>query len=253
MEEKDLVEVSKNIFLVDLGVYLRKFRVLIIADLHIGLEEALNKEGVLIPRFQLEDLINRMRILLELLKSKGFEVERVIINGDLKHEFGTISSQEWKDTLKFLSFLEEEVGEVVIVKGNHDTILGPIASKKNVKVVDYLVFDDILIIHGHKVLNVAYDKNIKIIIIAHEHPAVGISDGLRTELFKAFLFGSWHRKKLIVMPSFCLVNEGSNILREETLSPFLKETSINKFKVFVVGDKKLLYFGSVENLLRSND
>ncbi len=251
MRDEEIIKVSKNIFLVDLGVYLKKFKALIIADLHIGLEEALNKEGVLIPRFQLEDLINKMRTLLELLKNKGFEVERVIINGDLKHEFGTISSQEWKDTLKFLSFLEE-VGEVVIVKGNHDTILGPIASKKNVKVVDYLVFDDILIIHGHKVLSIAHDKNIKVIIIAHEHPAVGISDGLRTELFKAFLFGSWHGKELIVMPSFCLVNEGSNILREETLSPFLKETNINKFKVFVVGDKKLLYFGSVEDLLRSS-
>ena len=33
---------------------------LILGDIHIGLEECMNKEGILIPRFQLEEIFSRL-------------------------------------------------------------------------------------------------------------------------------------------------------------------------------------------------
>ena len=98
-----VVEIIQGIRIVKECLYLEKEKILIISDLHIGQEEALNKQGLLVPRFQLEDIIKEINEI----KSK-VEFEKVIINGDLKHEFGLISKQEWNDTLKFLDLFENK-------------------------------------------------------------------------------------------------------------------------------------------------
>jgi len=224
------MNISKGIEIADLGLYLRKENILVLADMHIGYEEALNKQGVLIPRFQFKEIIQRLE---KMFRSKRFS--KIIINGDIKHEFGTISEQEWRHTLRLLDFLNGYCDEVVLVKGNHDTILGPIADKRNVKVLDHLVIGDKLVIHGDKIFSKEF-KGIKTVIIGHEHPAVSIKDGPRVELFKCFLKGKWKRKNLVVMPSFNLVTEGTDVMKERLLSPFLKQ-DLSKFEVYVVSDK----------------
>ena len=126
-----------NIEIVDLGLYFDGN--LVFSDFHIGYEEALNKKGVLVPRFQFESIIKRLdKIFLKLKKKK---IDKVIINGDIKHEFGTISEQEWRHTLRLIDYLLKKCDEVVLIKGNHDTILGSIAEKRNVKVLDYYLIN----------------------------------------------------------------------------------------------------------------
>ena len=67
------------------------------------------------------------------------KLDSIIINGDVKHEFGTISESEWRNTIRLLDFLLKHCKEVMLIKGNHDKILGQIAQKRNVSVVDYFV------------------------------------------------------------------------------------------------------------------
>jgi len=233
------MEILKNVEIVDLCLYLKKEKVLILADTHIGYEESLNKQGVLIPRFQFKDIIERLE--------KVGNVDKIIINGDIKHEFGTISELEWRHSLRLLDFLSKHCNELILVKGNHDTILGPIAKKRNVKVEDYVKIKNILAIHGHKIPSKKLLKGIKTIIIGHEHPAVSIHEGPRTELFKCFLKGKWKRKTLIVQPSLNLVTEGTDILKEQLLSPFLKQ-DLSNFECFIVGDK-VYDFGKLKKLI----
>ncbi|MGB9748786.1 MAG: metallophosphoesterase [Candidatus Woesearchaeota archaeon] len=248
----EAIEISRNAFAVKLSIYLKEHKTLILSDFHIGLEEALQKQGFLIPRFQLKSIIDNLNKTFEILEKKKLEVERIIINGDLKHEFGTISEQEWKDTLKVIDFLKEKTKDLVLIKGNHDTILGPIASKKSISLVEYLILNDTLIAHGDKIIREANSSKISRIIIGHEHPAISLRDGLRVEKFKTFLIGKWNKKELIVMPSFCFVTEGTDILREELLSPFLREANIKKFRV-VISEKELYNFGTVEKILDATD
>ncbi|MBI1969518.1 phosphoesterase, partial [Candidatus Woesearchaeota archaeon] len=66
------------------------------------------------------------------------------------------------------------------------------------------------------------------------------------ELYKCFLVGTYKRKKLIVMPSACLVTEGSDILKEEVLSPYLQQ-DLSSFEVYVLADK-IYPFGRLRNL-----
>ncbi len=51
---------------------------------------------------------------------KRYKVTRVVVNGDLKHEFGRITRQEWMEAKNFIEFLQENFNEVILIKGNHD-------------------------------------------------------------------------------------------------------------------------------------
>jgi len=287
------MKVMNNIEIIDIGLYFDGN--LVFSDFHIGYEEALNKEGVFVPRFQFESIIKRLdKIFLNLNK----KIKRIIINGDIKHEFGTISEQEWRHTLRLIDYLQKKCGEVILIRGNHDNILGPIAEKRNVKVLDYYLIKtnikksqlknktikktmkikdfqafnklnisikkqslfknplkeksiiktkkNILIIHGDKIPDKDLLKKTDTIIVGHEHPAVSIKDGPRVELFKCFLKGKYKDKDLIVQPSFNLVTEGTDVIKEELLSPFLKQ-NLDDFEVYVVADK-VYGFGKLKNM-----
>lgn len=231
------MQIHPNIKIIDLALYLNNHKTLVLADFHIGYEEALNKQGTMIPRFQFKNIILRLEKIF-----KQVQPETIIINGDIKHEFGTISNQEWRETLKLLEFLKRKCKKLILIKGNHDTILGPIADKKDIKIVDNYKIDNILITHGHKLEK----TNSNILIIAHEHPAIGLKEGARIEKYKAFLKGKPKNQTIIIQPSFNLVTEGTDILREDILSPFLKQ-DLDNFEIFVV-DEEIMGFGRLKEL-----
>ena len=216
---------------------------LVTGDFHIGYEEALNRQGVLIPRMQFEDIIKRLQKVLD-----GKKFKRIIINGDLKHEFGEISRQEWKNSLKLLDLLEKHCEKIILIRGNHDTILGPIAEKKKIEVKESFRIKDVLIVHGHKEVDSDKLDKVNTIIIGHEHPAISIREGLRAERFKCFLFGRYKRKALIVMPSFNPLIEGTDVTKEKTLSPFIK--NISSFRIVVITeDSQQLDFGKLKDII----
>ncbi len=235
--------IAENIGIADLGLYLEEKQALIVADLHLGYEEMLNKQGVFIPRINFRDIKKRLRNMLKETKPKS-----VIINGDLKHEFGEISKQEWREVLEMLDFIEKYAKEIVLIKGNHDTILGPLAKRKGLEILDelYITEYNALILHGHKLSRSKEFKKAKTLIIAHEHAAVGLREGQRVELYKCFLKGKYGRKKLIVMPSMNAVAIGSDVLREKLLSPFLQQ-DLSGFECWLVEDK-VYYFGKLKEL-----
>ncbi len=233
------MEIAKGIEIIDWALYLVKYKTLIISDSHIGFEEALNKQGILIPRFQFNEIIKQLEKIFDKVRP-----EIIIINGDIKHEFGTISEQEWRHTLKLIDFLSQKCKKLVLIKGNHDTILGPIADKRKIEVVQELKIGSILITHGDK--TAADLKGIKIIIIGHEHPAITIRERARAELFKCFLKGTYKSKTLIVQPSFNLVTEGTDVMKDSLLSPFLQQ-NIKNFECWVVADK-VYYFGKLKEI-----
>ena len=84
-------------------------------------------------------------------------------------------------------------------------------------------------------------------IIGHEHPAIGLRDKGRVEKYKCFFKGKYKDKILIVIPSFNMLTEGTDILKEKLLSPFLQQ-KLDDFEIFIVG-KEVLYFGKVKNLI----
>jgi putative SbcD/Mre11-related phosphoesterase len=234
--------IFEGIEIIDLALYLKKEKILVITDTHIGYEESLNKQGVMIPRTAFKETVQKLE---KILKKTG-KVEKIIINGDIKDEFGKISETEWRNTLKLIDFLLKHCKELILIKGNHDKILGPIAEKRNTKIADFFKINDILVIHGDKIPEKEVLKDVKTIIIGHEHPAITIRDKARAEKYKCFLKGKYKKYNLIVQPSFNPLVEGSDILSEEQLSPFLKQ-DLGNFEVLIVADS-IYNFGKLSKI-----
>ncbi|MBI2140689.1 metallophosphoesterase [Candidatus Woesearchaeota archaeon] len=247
------MELAEGLFAEGLCIYSKVCNILAFSDAHIGYEESLNRQGILLPRQHVQAVMEMLEKTLRQIK-KDFKVKKfskIIINGDLKHEFGRISEQEWRHTLRLLDFLRRFTEEIVLVKGNHDTILGPIAEKRDVKIVSHEAIGGLLFVHGDKIPGKELLKGIKTIIIGHEHPAVSLSDGIRAELFKCFLKGRWKGRSLIVLPSCSLAAEGTDITKEELQSPFLKGSRAS-YTACIVADKAYPPL-KLSEILRRND
>lgn len=218
---------------------------LVISDLHLGYEYALNSEGLMIPRFQYKKIINRLEEIIN--KSNA---SKIIVNGDLKHEFSKITRQEWNEVIDFIEFLKDHFEEIILIKGNHDNFTSFIAEKSALDVYDSYSVENILILHGDKIPDNFNNMKEDTIIIGHEHPSIGLRSGERVEKVKCYLVGDINNKKFIIMPSFNFITEGSDVMQQKTISPFLKGISLEDFEVFGVENFEVLNFGKLENLLR---
>ncbi|MEM2131306.1 MAG: metallophosphoesterase [Candidatus Woesearchaeota archaeon] len=255
-----LIEILDNIYLFDLSVFIKNSKILIISDLQLGYEEALNKKGFLIPRFQEKDIFFRLSYIMDKLKPN-----LVIINGDIKHEFSVISKTEWTSVKRLIEVIKKK-SDLILIKGNHDNMLEPIAKKKEISLLDFYFIKEekIYICHGDEIHNNEFIKKSETIIIGHEHPAIGLREKGRVEKFKCFLKGKFNDKNMVVIPSFNTITEGTDILQEKLMSPFLK--NIDNFEVFLINDllkdeknskdniknkelSQILYFGKVKSLI----
>ncbi len=250
------VEIAPGIEIVDLALWLPRQKVLVVSDFHIGYEEALNMRGILLPRHQFKDTKERLQRIFASLETKP---KKIIITGDLKYEFGTVNREERFGLTDLIRFLVKNCEKLIVLKGNHDKILGFLQNEK-LKVMSKLTLRDtsdairrpsnsqrvrdILFSHGDTIVN---DIKVKTIVVGHAHPAIKLSDGLVAEKVKCFVRGKWKGKTLIVLPSFNLVTEGTDVLSEKVLSPYLN--SAKNAEVWAVPEfGEVLYFGKLKHL-----
>ncbi len=232
-------KLAVGVYAVDLCTYLPDIKAIIISDLHLGFEESLGKQGVLVPRTQFKRIIKRLDWI-----TSHVAVEQVVLNGDIKHEFGTISKQEWREVLRLIDYFESKNIKILVIRGNHDTVLGPISRKKQLREVKEVRHKNILITHGDYIPR----KLAPIIIMGHEHPAITLREKAKSEKFKCFLKGKFRKSTLIVQPSLNPLTEGTDVLKEQVLSPLLSD--VLSFEAFIVDDKthEVLPFGKIKNL-----
>jgi len=228
-------KIDKNTYLNGLGIVIDGW--LVISDLHIGYEEYLREKGILLPDILVKKMKENLKKIYETMKEEG-DIKGLVIDGDLKHEFGRISAQEWRDSFSFIDYAKELFGRVILVKGNHDTILNPIAERKDIEIVERYEIGKYIMIHGHKMVNVR-DFEDKVVVIGHEHPAIAIGNEIRKEIYKCFLLAK--NSKIIVLPSFFPLVEGHNLEQENFISPLLKKYRLDDFRKVLVDDSLNLY------------
>jgi uncharacterized protein len=230
--------VSDDLWLCENAAYLPKQQALVISDLQLGHEQQLRDAGSNIFYEQAAQMLGLLKALLHQTGAK-----LLVINGDLKHEFGRISFQERRDIIGLLSKLQKEV-EIIVVRGNHDKLTEPLTRELGIPLVDFWDAGGFYAIHGHEIVDLP--KNAHTVIIGHVHPAINVSDGLRNERFKCFLLGNYKKCQLLVLPSFSTIVEGSDILKVESNSPFLQGQSSS---VYLLADE-IRPFGKVGKLRR---
>ena len=220
----------KNIKFIGKSVYIESENILVISDLHFGFEESLNQQGVFIPRIQFKEVMREMQDILSKIKP-----EKIIILGDLKHVFGNILMQEWQETVKFIDYLSENCKEVIILKGNHDKILGPIASKRDIDIREFYSEGKYFFCHGDKKFNDMLNKDIEYIVMGHLHPTVTLRDKAKVEKYKCFLVGKYKNKTLVILPSFIPLTVGADLMLYG-LKPF-DDIDLDDFEVYDVEDE----------------
>jgi len=188
-------------------------RTLVVADLHIGIEYELHREGIHLPSHTPE--------MLDVLESllRGFD--RLVLLGDVKHSIGYLSPQERDEVPSVLERLSE-LASVHIVLGNHDGMLADIVPDGvSVHPSDGVVLDGVGYVHGHAWMSPNL-LDADTIVCAHTHPLVRFVDSLgcsvvlpcwlHTTISGEVLSGEFGVPcadvPLVVMPAFCTLCGG---------------------------------------------
>jgi putative SbcD/Mre11-related phosphoesterase len=260
-------------------------KVLIVADLHIGLEYELSKAGVNIP-YQTE------RIQGELLAlCRDHKPDRLVIAGDVKHGVPITSFQEKRELPTLFEVLLSEVPKIDVTRGNHDGSIQDLATKGvEIHGSNGIILGEdfkIAIFHGH-----AWPKpkalEANCLIMGHSHPTVILRTplGIRmtqrawvkgaaepAKLAKAFLeqgdikyegdpiaaFEDCYKTKIgepemIIMPTFNDLLGGLPVNGEapqSLLGPMLRRNALNMedFEVYLLDGS---YLGKVGFLRERN-
>ena len=196
-----------------------------------------------------EDEGNR-EIKIKLKKSEKEDriVDKIVLLGDIKHDFGKISRQEWNDLLKLFDYLMPQCKKLILIKGNHDNMLEPVAKKRSLKLQDIYCWKEFCFLHGDEDNDKLWkDSEIKTLIVGHGHPAIKLRDGGRSEKYKCFLSGKLKGKNLIVVPSFSEWYAGSDPREGDVVLAW--DINFDNFEVFVVSDNlEVLDFGKLRKL-----
>ena len=244
---------NKNIhpILNEPALFLKDKKILIIADLHIGIEEGLKDSGVH-SGSQTKKVLNKINKIC-----KKYKPKEIILLGDIKHNIPSSTYQERKDVKFFLEKIKE-FSKIHIIPGNHDGNIKKICPMDiTIHQSEGIIIDDIGLIHGHK-----WPKkeifNVETIIIGHTHPSITLKDRMNIKTNEPcwiktnFYFDKIKEKyniennpELIILPAFNPLCGGIPINLDGILGPFKNIVDIENSNVFLL-DGTLL--GKVKNL-----
>jgi uncharacterized protein len=220
-----------------------KKKIAVIGDLHLGYDEALRASGAFIPTKMFEEMIEELNRIFE----KIGKVDEVILLGDIKHDFGRISRQEWSEVTKLLDYLKEWCKKITIIKGNHDVLIEPIAEKGEVRVKEIYAVGRFCFVHGDQDFKEIWQDKIEYVIMGHGHPAVKLKEGAKVEKYKCFLEGKYNGKNIIILPSFSEYSIGSDPRDSDVIMAW--DFPFERFNVRVVGENlEVLDFGKLGKL-----
>ena len=207
---------------------------LVIADVHAGIETVLRTEGV-----ELADRATQRRARIRELVDRAAP-DRLVVLGDLVHSIGTPWEEEHDEITALLDALSVPL---VLVKGNHDGEVEPLLAESEHDVTvtgtDGIRIGEVGFAHGHtwpapEVLDA------ETICLGHEHPMVRLVDEVGGSSHeRVWLRGSPDPEpfvdhygadvaageRLVVFPAFNDLSGGTriNVEGQAFLSPFLPD------------------------------
>jgi len=148
----------------------KKTKTLLIADPHIGWEMALQEKGIHVPS-QTPKILKKLTAILS-----EYKPQQLVIVGDVKYTVVSTELGEWHDVPDFFSQLQRYIGDIAIVRGNHDANIEPLLPE-NVKLLPAtgIVIGDVGVFHGHKWPSPAL-LGCKTLVMGHLHPVVVFRD-----------------------------------------------------------------------------
>ncbi len=241
MKSKNLFHLSDDIYIISGTPFLiiknKKAVYLVLSDIHFGQEE-------MISNLDCNGISHTAQILTKMIVEcvLKFNVDKIILNGDIKHVTSTFTKQEKEDFYHLMDQKDLNNIDFIIIMGNHDSHIMDIIDKNSkIKIVDKFIISrqsfNIIITHGHKIVD--YSKE-DILILGHEHPAY-VFRGNNGEKIKLHAFISKYSDEirlLIILPASSSISSGVVFpLRiKQYLSPIIKSIDWQYIQIFPFND-----------------
>ncbi|MFA7693896.1 MAG: metallophosphoesterase [Methanoregula sp.] len=142
-------------------------RLLIVADLHFGIEADLAAHGMHFKSHSTERLARLMQTI------ERTDPDRLILLGDVKHSIPSLTRQEWAEIPGILDTLRRRI-PILVFPGNHDIGIERFLEQGELQPKEGKVIDDVAYLHGHTYP--APDLGSHLIVTGHHHPQVSLHD-----------------------------------------------------------------------------
>lgn len=142
-------------------------RILVAADLHMGIESELRSHGIHF-RSRGEDRIRRLLAI-----SRDTSPDIILLLGDIKHRVPGTSLQEFRELPGLFQALRKN-GEVLVSPGNHDPGIEAFLRPSELLRPEGTVIDGNGYLHGHMHPDSCLTGSL--IIAGHHHPVVSLRD-----------------------------------------------------------------------------
>ena len=227
--------------------FIKSLNSLVASDLHLGYEGAMAKNGVFAPKVNLKKVLESLG---KAILSTG--ADRLIIVGDIKHDFSDIETDEFNELHDMIIFLRQRKVQPVLIKGNHDNFVE--RYKEPFKLLVYGRDKEIgnyLFFHGDELPEIP-SKAPAMLIMGQEHPAISITNKIvKKEKLRCFLYGEYKRLPLLVLPAMGYFSTGTDVNHEpksQLFSPIFKHANIDRMHAIAVGYGSTIDFGEVSKL-----
>lgn len=226
-------------------------KILVIADLHIGIESELREHGV--------NASSQTKKMLENLKEicKKHTPEKIVMLGDIKHNIPSSTLSERKDVRRFLEEATK-IAKVDIVVGNHDGFIKKLIPENiNVYPSDGHIIGKVGFIHGHswpKEEIMLCDQ----IMMAHTHPTIMLTDRLEHKSFEPCWVNAKSDKKklkerykidkiprILIIPAFNPLCGGIAINKDGVTGPMGKMIDITESSIYLIDGTSLGFVKSI--------
>ncbi len=233
--------ISEDLIISGYGIaYMPNEETVGISDMHLGFEIYMESQGFFLPRMQMKLEEERVEAIL-----REYRPANVLINGDIKHEFGRNTPQEWVEIRRLFTLLTGRCN-VTVVRGNHDNYIINIARTFGIRVVRYTDVGRARFAHGDVHVG---RKSDSIVVIGHEHPAIRIVDSVGGS-FKFPVFLHFKDDPLLVLPAFSPFALGTDVLSnwDDFMSPYLSGRDGGSAVAYAVTEGKLKKMGRLSDI-----
>jgi metallophosphoesterase superfamily enzyme len=142
-------------------------RMLVVADLHFGIEADLAAHGLHF-RSRSEQRLERLHRVID-----GTKPDALILLGDVKHSIPSLTWQEHHELPKILDSLRGRL-PLHVFPGNHDVGIERFLHEQEIRPKDGAVIDGVGYQHGHMHPSPALAGHL--VVIGHHHPLLSLKD-----------------------------------------------------------------------------
>ena len=234
------------------ALFIKEKKMLVIADLHIGIENELQEQGL-----HVSSQLPQMWYIIRNLCNE-YQPKMIVLLGDIKH---TIPQTPFHEKKQLRTFFQElsNLTKVHVIPGNHDgNIQWYLPEEVILHDSDGVLFDSLGCVHGHRWPSESV-MNASSLLLGHTHPTVLLQDRLKYESYESCWvktrldpektkehYSTFNSQlELIVLPAFNPLCGGMAVNKDGLMGPLNTIINQEKSEFFLLDGS---YLGTLKTL-----